>query len=183
MKTPRIDTDYLRARVRTVPDWPEPGVMFRDITPLLADPHCLSLIVEALVQRYVDEKPDLVAGIDARGFIIGGILAYRLNAGFVPIRKKGKLPGATIAASYELEYGTGTVEMHADAARPGQRVVLVDDLIATGGTMFAGSALLRQLGAELIECAAVIDLPALEGARVLRESGHGVFTLIDFPGS
>ncbi|MFM2446386.1 MAG: hypothetical protein RI936_833, partial [Pseudomonadota bacterium] len=89
MKTPRVDTDYLRARVRTVPDWPEPGVMFRDITPLLADAHCLSLIVEALVQRYVDEKPDLVAGIDARGFIIGGILAYRLNAGFVPIRKKG----------------------------------------------------------------------------------------------
>lgn len=183
MKTPRIDTDYLRERVRAVPDWPSPGVVFRDITPLLADARCLNLIVEAFVQRYLDERIDLVAGIDARGFIVGGILAHRINTGFVPVRKKGKLPGDTISHSYELEYGSATVEMHVDAARAGQRVLLVDDLIATGGTMLAGSALLRQLGAEIIECAAVIDLPELGGSRVLRETGHEVCALIEFAGA
>ncbi|MEF9995091.1 MAG: adenine phosphoribosyltransferase [Burkholderiaceae bacterium] len=182
MKTPRVDIEFLRSRVRAVPDWPKPGVVFRDITPLLSDPRSLNAIVEALVQRYLDEKLDLVAGIDARGFIIGGILAHRLNAGFIPVRKKGKLPAATLSHSYELEYGTGTVEIHADAARPGQRVLLVDDLIATGGTMLAGSALLRQVGAEVIECAAVIDLPELGGSRVLRETGHEVYALVDFAG-
>lgn len=182
MRTPRVDTEFLRSRVRDVPDWPRPGVVFRDITPLLAEARSLNAIVEAFVQRYLDERLDLVAGIDARGFILGGILAHRLNTGFIPVRKKGKLPGETISQSYELEYGTGTVEMHIDAARPGQRVLLVDDLIATGGTMLAGSALLRQLGAEVIECAAVIDLPDLGGSRVLREMGHEVYTLIGFEG-
>jgi adenine phosphoribosyltransferase len=155
--------------------------MFRDITTLLKDPIGLRATVDELVRRYKDVKIDKVAGIESRGFIIGAPLAYALGKGFIPIRKKGKLPAATIGHDYELEYGTDRIEIHTDAISKGEKVLLVDDLIATGGTMFAGSALLRQLGADLIECAAVIDLPALEGARVLRESGHGVYTLIDFP--
>jgi adenine phosphoribosyltransferase len=172
----------IRAHIRTVPDWPEKGVMFRDITPLLADPKVFRVLVEQFVLRYFDRRPDVVAGLDARGFIIGAVLAHQLGVGFVPIRKKGKLPFTTVAETYELEYGSATVEMHTDAARAGDRVLLIDDLIATGGTMMAGMRLLERLGATVIEGAAIVDLPELGGSARLREAGLAVFTLVDFAG-
>ncbi len=177
-----IDPNYLRDRIRTVADWPQPGVQFRDITPLLQDPKTLRVLVELFVFRYMDQKIDVIAGIDARGFIIGAILAHELNIGFVPIRKKGKLPYTTVAEEYELEYGSAAIEMHADAVQPGQRVLLVDDLIATGGTMMAGKKLLERLGAVVIEGAAIVDLPELGGSRLLREAGLPLFTLVDYAG-
>jgi len=177
-----LDPNYLRDRIRTVPDWPQPGVQFRDITPLLQDPKTLRVLVEHFVFRYMDQKIDVVAGIDARGFIIGAILAHELNVGFVPIRKKGKLPFNTIAEEYELEYGSATVEMHADACRAGDRVLLIDDLIATGGTMMAGKKLLERLGATVVEGCAIVDLPELGGSKLLRDAGLPLFTLVDFSG-
>ena len=173
---------YIRARIRTVPDWPEPGVMFRDITPLLSDPKVFRVLIDQFVHRYFDVKPAAIAGLDARGFIIGSVLAYELNVGFVPIRKKGKLPFTTVDETYELEYGSATVEMHTDAVKPGDRVVLIDDLVATGGTMMAGMKLLERLGAEVLEAAAIVDLPELEGSRRLREAGLSLFTLVEFDG-
>jgi adenine phosphoribosyltransferase len=177
-----LDSNYLRARIRTVPDWPQPGVQFRDITPLLQNPQSLRVLVQHFVLRYMHSEIDVVAGIDARGFIIGAILAYELNVGFVPIRKKGKLPYTTIEEEYELEYGSATVEMHADACKPGDRVVLIDDLIATGGTMMAGKKLLERLGATVVEGAAIVDLPELGGSDILRKSGLHLYTLVDFSG-
>ena len=177
-----LDPNYLRDRIRTVPDWPRPGVMFRDITPLLQDPRTLRVLVESFVLRYMGRGLDVVAGIDARGFIVGSIVAYELNLGFVPIRKKGKLPFTTVAESYELEYGSASVELHADACRPGDRVLLIDDLIATGGTMMAGKRLVERLGGVVVEGAAIVDLPELGGSRRLREAGLPLFTLVDFEG-
>jgi adenine phosphoribosyltransferase len=177
-----LDPNYIRDRIRTVPDWPQPGVMFRDITPLLQDPKTLRVLVDLFVHRYMDRDLDLVAGIDARGFILGSIVAYELNLGFVPIRKKGKLPFTTVAESYELEYGSSSVELHADACKPGDRVLLIDDLIATGGTMMAGKRLIERLGAVVVEGAAIVDLPELGGSARLREAGLPLFTLVDFAG-
>ncbi|MFN7726728.1 MAG: adenine phosphoribosyltransferase [Rubrivivax sp.] len=176
------DTDTLKAHIRTVPNWPEPGVMFRDITPLLANPRAFRVLIDRFVHRYFDVRPTAIAGLDARGFIIGSVLAYELNVGFVPIRKKGKLPFTTVEETYELEYGSATVEMHTDAVKAGDRVVLIDDLIATGGTMMAGKKLLEKLGAEVIEGAAIIDLPELGGSAKLRAGGLKLFTLVDFEG-
>ncbi len=173
---------YIREHIRTVPDWPAPGVMFRDITPLLANPRVFRVLIDQFVHRYFDVKPDVIAGLDARGFIIGSVVAYELNVGFVPIRKKGKLPFTTVEETYELEYGSATVEIHTDAVRPGDRVVLIDDLIATGGTMMAGRKLLERLGAQVIEGAAIVDLPELRGSARLRASGLPLFTLVDFEG-
>ncbi len=173
---------YIRAHVRTVADWPTPGVQFRDITPLLANPRVFRVLIDQFVHRYFEVRPDVVAGLDARGFIIGSVLAYELNVGFVPIRKKGKLPFTTVAETYELEYGSATVELHTDAVKPGDRVVLVDDLIATGGTMMAGCRLLERLGAQVIEGAAIVDLPELGGSARLRAAGLALHTLIDFAG-
>jgi adenine phosphoribosyltransferase len=175
-------SDIIRAHMRTVPDWPAPGVQFRDITPLLSNPRVFRVMIDQFVHRYFDVRPTAIAGLDARGFIIGAVLAYELNVGFVPIRKKGKLPFATVAETYELEYGSATVEMHTDAVHAGDRVVLIDDLIATGGTMMAGKKLLERLGAQVIEGAAIVDLPELGGSRKLRESGLALFTLVDFAG-
>ena len=177
-----LDPNYIRDRIRNVPDWPQPGVMFRDITPLLQDPKTLRVLVDLFVHRYMGRGLDLVAGIDARGFILGSIVAYELNLGFVPIRKKGKLPFATVAESYELEYGSAAVELHADACRPGDRVLLIDDLIATGGTMMAGKRLVERLGGVVVEGAAIVDLPELGGSRRLREAGLVLHTLVDFDG-
>lgn len=174
--------DYIRSHIRTVPDWPAPGVQFRDITPLLADPRVFRVLIDQFVHRYFDARPDAIAGLDARGFIIGAVVAYELNRGFVPIRKKGKLPFTTVEETYELEYGSATVEMHTDAVRPGDRVVLIDDLIATGGTMMAGRRLLERMGAQVIEGAAIVDLPELGGSQRLRASGLDVFTLVAFDG-
>lgn len=173
---------FIRERIRTVPDWPQPGVQFRDITPVLQDRRALRTLIDLLVQRYIDARIDTIAGLDARGFIIGPILAYELSLGFVPIRKKGKLPFRTLSQSYELEYGSATVEIHEDACKPGERVVLVDDLIATGGTMMAGKMLLERLGAVVVEGAAIIDLPELGGSTLLRESGLPLYTVCEFSG-
>jgi len=175
-------TDTIRDHIRNVPDWPVPGVMFRDITPLLSNPRVFRVLIDQFVHRYFDARPDVVAGLDARGFIIGSVLAYELGVGFVPIRKKGKLPFTTVEETYELEYGSATVEMHTDAVKAGDRVVLIDDLIATGGTMMAGKKLLERLGAVVIEGAAIVDLPELGGSDKLRASGLALFTLVDFSG-
>ncbi|MGB4359970.1 MAG: adenine phosphoribosyltransferase [Rhodoferax sp.] len=175
---------YLREHIRTVPDWPAPGVQFRDITPLLQDAKVFRVLIDAFVHRYMDaeRRPDVVAGLDARGFILGAVVAYELGVGFVPIRKKGKLPFTTVEETYELEYGSATVELHTDAVKPGQRVLLIDDLIATGGTMMAGKKLLEKLGAEVMEGAVIVDLPELGGSDKLRATGLTLFTLVDFAG-
>jgi adenine phosphoribosyltransferase len=177
-------SDYLRDHIRTVPDWPAPGVQFRDITPLLQDAKVFRVLIDAFVHRYMDPlmRPDVVAGLDARGFILGSVVAYELGVGFVPIRKKGKLPFTTVEETYELEYGSATVELHTDAIKAGQRVLLIDDLIATGGTMMAGKKLLEKLGAQVIEGAAIVDLPELGGSAKLRQQGLALYTLIDFEG-
>jgi len=174
---------YIKSHIRTVPDWPSAGVQFRDITPLLSNPRVFRVLIDQFVHRYFDVRPSAIAGLDARGFIIGSVLAYELNIGFVPIRKKGKLPYQTLEETYELEYGSATVEMHTDAVRPGDRVVLVDDLIATGGTMMAGKKLLERLGAQVIEGAAIVDLPELRGSMRLRAAGLQLFTLVAFDGA
>jgi adenine phosphoribosyltransferase len=175
---------YLREHIRTVPDWPAPGVQFRDITPLLQDAKVFRVLIDAFVHRYMDAKmrPDVVAGLDARGFILGSVVAYELGVGFVPIRKKGRLPFTTIEETYELEYGSATVELHTDAVHAGQRVLLIDDLIATGGTMMAGKNLLEKLGSVVLEGAAIVNLPELGGSLKLQAAGLNLFTLVDFEG-
>ena len=175
---------YLKAHIRTVPDWPAPGVQFRDITPLMQDPQVFRVLIDAFVHRYMapERRPTVVAGLDARGFIIGAVLAYELGVGFVPIRKKGKLPFTTVAETYELEYGSATVELHTDAVKEGDRVLLIDDLIATGGTMMAGRKLLERLGAQVVEGAAIVALPELGGMARLQASGLPLFTLVAFEG-
>jgi adenine phosphoribosyltransferase len=180
----RSVNQYLRDHIRTVPDWPAPGVQFRDITPLLQNAKVFRILIDAFVHRYMDPsmRPDVVAGLDARGFILGAVIAYELNVGFVPVRKKGKLPFTTVEETYELEYGSATVELHTDAVKPGDRVLLIDDLIATGGTMMAGKKLLEKLGAHVMEGAAIVDLPELGGSAKLRAAGLPLFTLINFDG-
>jgi adenine phosphoribosyltransferase len=176
--------DYLKSHIRTVPDWPAPGVQFRDITPLLQDPRVFRVLIDAFVHRYMDPalRPDVVAGLDARGFILGSVVAYELGLGFVPIRKKGMLPFTTVEETYELEYGSATVELHTDAVKPGQRVLLIDDLIATGGTMMAGKKLLEKLGSTVLEGAAIVDLPELGGSQRIQDTGLKLFTLVSFEG-
>lgn len=173
---------YLKGWIRTVPNWPSDGVMFRDITPLLQNPKTFRMLIDIFVHRYMGERIDVVAGLDARGFIIGSVLAYELNVGFVPIRKKGKLPFTTVEEEYELEYGNATVEMHTDAVKAGDRVVLIDDLVATGGTMMAGYKLLNRLGAEVVETAAIIELPELGGGDIIRDAKVPLFTVCSFDG-
>jgi adenine phosphoribosyltransferase len=176
--------DLLRQHIRTVPDWPAPGVQFRDITPLLQSPELFQALVAAFVQHYQqpERRPELIAGLDARGFILGGAVAHALGLGFVPIRKQGKLPGPTIAETYALEYGSATVEIHTDALQAGTRVALIDDLIATGGTMLAGLRLIERLGGVVIDGAAIVDLPELGGSQRLREAGLSLTTLVSFNG-
>lgn len=172
--------EHVRSAIRSIPDWPKPGVTFRDITPVLQDPRCFRSLIDIFVHRYMRTRLDLVAGVDARGFILGSVIAYELNLGFVPIRKKGKLPYDTVGEDYELEYGHASVEIHTDAVKPGQRVLLVDDLIATGGTLLAASRLLQRLGANVVEATAIIDLPELGGSKLVRDSGLPVFSLYEF---
>jgi adenine phosphoribosyltransferase len=174
--------DYIASQVRTVPDWPQKGIMFRDITPLLSDRKTFRILMDCFIERYIDHDIDSVAGIDARGFILGAVIAHQLNVGFIPVRKKGKLPFTTISEEYQLEYGSATIELHSDACDPGQRVLLVDDLIATGGTMMAAANLLKRLGAHLVESAAIIDLPELGGSRLLKQAGVPLFTVCSFSG-
>ncbi|MCP8937012.1 adenine phosphoribosyltransferase [Alsobacter sp. SYSU M60028] len=172
----------LKDAIRTIPDYPKPGIMFRDITTLLGDARAFRRTVDELVQPYAGTKIDKIAGIEARGFILGGAVAHQLSAGFVPIRKKGKLPHTVVSVAYSLEYGLDEMEMHEDAVAPGERVILVDDLIATGGTATAAVELLRRIGAEVAACVFVIDLPDLGGADRLRALDVPVRTLISFEG-
>ena len=172
----------LRELIRTIPDYPKPGILFRDITTLFGDAAGFGETIAALVARYRGAGIAKVAGVEARGFILGGALAVGLGAGFVPIRKKGKLPGRTVGHDYELEYGTDRVEMHLDAVLPGERVLLIDDLIATGGTAEAAVRLVELVGGEVAECCFVIDLPELGGRARLERLGKRVFSLLDFPG-
>ncbi|MCS6948564.1 MAG: adenine phosphoribosyltransferase [Steroidobacteraceae bacterium] len=172
----------LRAAIRTIPDYPQPGIQFRDITPLLGNAATLRLAIDGLATPWRSERVDRVAGIEARGFILGGAVAQALGVGFVPLRKKGKLPHATVSVPYELEYGVEELEMHRDAVQAGDRVVIIDDLIATGGTAIAALQLLRAQGATVVGAAFVIDLPDLGGARRLAAEGITVRTLIAFGG-
>jgi adenine phosphoribosyltransferase len=172
----------IKSLVRTIPNHPKPGIMFRDITTLLKDPVGFRLTIQELVNRYHDWGIDKVIGIESRGFILGAPLAYALGAGFVPIRKKGKLPAATIGHDYELEYGADRIEIHTDAISPGERVLLVDDLVATGGTALASIELLDQLGADIIECAFVIGLPDIGGVALIEERGFACHILTAFEG-
>lgn len=171
---------FLKARVRTVRDWPKPKVNFRDVTTLLGDPEAFRAIVQALAIESRRLKVNRVAAVDARGFILGGALAYETHTPFVLVRKKGKLPYKTVAADYALEYGSATIEIHADACQPGDRILIVDDLIATGGTLLAAARLFRSLGGEIAGVAAVIDLPELGGSARLRAEGLAVHTLCEF---
>ena len=168
--------------IRTIPDYPKPGIMFRDITTLLGNPRAFRRAVDELVQPYAGAKIDAVAGLEARGFILGGAVAHQLGVGFIPVRKKGKLPFSVIGEDYQLEYGTDRVEIHTDAIKPGEKVLLVDDLIATGGTAMAGIRLLERAGAQVIGCSFVIDLPELGGADKLRALGMPVSALVAFEG-
>lgn len=172
----------LRKFVRAIPDYPKPGIIFRDVTTLFAHPEGLRGIVEAMTAPYRDKDIDLVAGIDARGFILGGAMALALGKGFVPIRKKGKLPAKVFREEYSLEYGVDEVEIHVDALHEGAKVLLVDDLIATGGTAVAGVKLIERAGGSVPYAAFAIDLPDLGGAAKLRERGVDVFTAMDFEG-
>jgi adenine phosphoribosyltransferase len=172
----------IKSKIRTVPHYPKQGIMFRDITTLLKDPAAFRATVDQLAQRYADVKIDKIAGIESRGFILGAPLAYALGKGFVPIRKKGKLPFDTIGHDYELEYGTDRIEIHTDAIAKGEKVLLVDDLIATGGTAEAACMLIEKIGGQIVECCFIIDLPDIGGHARLEKHGHKVFALCEFEG-
>jgi adenine phosphoribosyltransferase len=172
----------IKDAIRTIPDYPKPGILFRDITTLLGNARAFRQAVDGMVQPYAGTRIDRVAGIEARGFILGGAVAHQLSTAFVPVRKKGKLPWETVSQDYELEYGTDQIEMHKDAVKPGEQVLLVDDLIATGGTAIGAIALIERLGAKVIGASFVIDLPDLGGAEKLRKLGKPVQALCAFEG-
>lgn len=169
--------------IRTIPDFPHEGIMFRDVTTLFADPRGFRLAIDQLLHPYVGQQIDKVVGLEARGFILGGAIAHQLSVGFVPIRKAGKLPGKVISQAYTLEYGEAVMEIHDDAVQPGEKVLVVDDLLATGGTAAAGIQLLEQLGADILSCAFVIDLPELGGRKKLEAMGMDVSVLCEFEGA
>jgi adenine phosphoribosyltransferase len=169
--------------IRTIVDFPHEGIMFRDVTTLFADPRGFRMTIDQMLHPFAGENIDKVVGLEARGFIIGGAIAHQLTLGFVPIRKKGKLPGATISEAYQLEYGEAVMEIHDDAIQPGERVLVVDDLLATGGTAAAGIRLIERLGGEIVGCAFIIDLPELGGRKVLENMGMDVHVLCEFDGA
>ena len=174
----------IKSRIRTVPDYPKKGIMFRDITTLIKDPVGFRLVIDQLTQRYMssDIKYDIIAGIEARGFIMGGALSYTLGKGFVPIRKKGKLPAPVESQDYDLEYGTDTIEMHKDAFEKGARVLVVDDLLATGGTALAAASLIEKLGGTVVEMAFIVNLPDVGGQKKLEDKGYNLYSLTEFEG-
>lgn len=181
-KSDEISNMTLASTIRTIPDYPKPGIMFRDITTLLGDAKAFRRAVDELVQPWAGTKIDKVAGMEARGFILGGAVAHQLSAGFVPVRKKGKLPHTTVSIAYSLEYGVDEMEVHEDAVVKGERVILVDDLIATGGTAEGAVKLLQKIGAEVIAACFVIDLPELGGAKKIEALGVPVRRLVTFDG-
>jgi adenine phosphoribosyltransferase len=174
----------IKSKIRTIPDHPKKGIMFRDITTLIKDPVGFRLVVDTFTQRYIkgDKNFDLIVGIEARGFIIGGALSYTLGKGFVPIRKVGKLPAEVMRHEYQLEYGTDTVEIHTDAIAKGTRVIIVDDLLATGGTALAAAALVEKLGGVVVEMAFIVNLPDVGGQKKLQKKGYHFFSLTEFEG-
>jgi len=174
----------IRSRIRTVPDYPKKGIMFRDITTLIKDPVGFRLVIDGLTQRYITGEYDfnVIVGIESRGFIIGGALSYTLGRGFVPIRKKGKLPGAGEFQEYQLENGTDRIEIHKGAIKQGDRVLLIDDLLATGGTALAAAALIEKLGGKVVEMAFIVDLPDVGGRKKLEAKGYKVYSLTEFEG-
>ena len=172
----------LKKTIRTIPNWPKQGVMFRDITTLLKDADAFNYVIDKFYERYKNENIGLIAGIESRGFIIGGALASKMHKGFIPIRKEGKLPSKTEKESYELEYGSATVEIHADAIPKGAKVLLVDDLIATSGTLCAAINLIEKLGGEIMECAVIIELPDLHGREKIEAKGCKLFSMVSFEG-
>src|SRR5687767_1583820 len=172
----------IKSRIKTIPNYPKAGTMFRDITSLLQDPQGFRKVIDELVYPFAGQRVDKVAGIEARGFILGGAVAHQLSVGFVPVRKKGKLPRDVIRESYSLEYGTDEVEIHSDAIDKGENILLIDDLIATGGTAAAAAKLVTRLGGRIVGCSFVIDLPELGGKKRLQEMGLSVTTLVEFEG-
>lgn len=169
--------------IRTIVDFPHEGIMFRDVTTLFSDPRGFRMTIDQMLHPYAGQKFDKVVGLEARGFIIGGAIAHQLTLGFVPVRKKGKLPGATISEAYELEYGEAVMEIHDDAIQPGEKILVVDDLLATGGTAAAGIKLIERLGGEIVGCAFIVDLPELGGRRLLEGLGMDVHVLCEFEGA
>jgi len=174
--------EIIKSKIRTVPNWPKQGIMFRDITTLLKDAKGFNHLINLLSERYHGKKIDVIAGIESRGFITGSALAHRLGIGFVPIRKKGKLPAEVVSEEYDLEYGKDKIEIHKDAIKKGDKVLLVDDLCATGGTSFAACNLIKKLGGEVVECSFVVDLPELGGKAKLEKAGYKVYNVVDFEG-
>lgn len=174
------DLDYVREHVRQVPDFPKKGILFLDITTATKDKKAFELSVDFLYDKFKSEKIDYVAGIESRGFIYGAILAYKLGAGFVPIRKPNKLPAETVKESYSLEYGTDTIEMHADAVKPGDRVLIIDDLLATGGTAVAACNLIKKVGAEVVAAAFIIELDPLKGREKIESTGVKVVSMLNY---
>lgn len=177
-----LHTPEVKDYIRTIPDFPHEGIMFRDVTTLFLDPRGFRMAIDQMLSPYAGQRFDKVAGLEARGFILGGAIAHQLSVGFVPIRKQGKLPGKTIQQSYTLEYGEATMELHDDSLQPGEKVLLVDDLLATGGTAEAGIKLIEQLGAEVIGTSFIIDLPDLGGRQKLEALGMDVRVLCEFEG-
>jgi adenine phosphoribosyltransferase len=174
------DIKTIKDSIRTIPDFPKKGIMFRDITTLLLNPNAFRLASDEFCNRYVGKKIDVIVGVESRGFIFGAVLAYQLGASFVPVRKPGKLPFTSIVESYELEYGKNSIEIHADAIKAGQRVLIVDDLLATGGTASAAIKLVERLGGHVVECCFVVELPELKGREKMK--GYPVFSLVEFEG-
>lgn len=172
----------IKSRIRTVPNWPKEGVMFRDVTTLWKDKEGFKIMIDDFLQRYQDKDIDIVVGIDSRGFVIGGALAYLMGKSFVPIRKKGKLPAETVGEEYALEYGTDKIEIHKDAIKEGQNVLIVDDLIATGGTAIAAANLVKKLGGKIFELAFIVDLPDLKGGEKLKSAGYSYYAQTEFEG-
>lgn len=172
----------IKAKIRTIPHWPKQGIMFRDITTLLKDPEGMRMVIDFFVQRYAGMKFDKIVGIESRGFILGGAIAHQLGKGFIPIRKPGKLPGETVSQEYELEYGKDKIEMHKDAIDRGDKIVLIDDLLATGGTAMAAIDLIEKLGGEIVETGFVIDLPDVGGRKRMQDAGKKYFYMVDFEG-
>jgi len=174
----------IKSKIRTIKDYPKKGIMFRDITTLIKDPVGFRLVIDNLTQRYIQDEYafDVIVGIESRGFIIGGALSYTLGRGFVPIRKRGKLPGDVESQEYQLEYGTDSIEIHKDALKKGERVLLIDDLLATGGTALAAAALIEKLGGTIAEMAFIVDLPDVGGKKKLTDKGYTVYALTEFEG-